>query len=339
MAHRKLLVCASVLTLLSGCSDSAVDDGGSGGAGSSGSLVGSTGTGSTGTNTGSTTGTSTGSGNPTIDACPVFPSDNAWNTDVSAFPVHPSSDAFVDWIGRDTNLHPDFGTIYGIPFAVVPGATPGVPINFAEVDESDPGPYPIPPDVPVEDGSDSHVLVIDADTCVLYELFAAYTPDGGASWEAGSGAVWDLKVNSTRPAGWTSADAAGLPIFPGLVRYDEVVEKGVIEHAIRFTVSSSQHAYIAPASHYASSDTSADAPPMGLRFRMKADYDCSAYSSEAQVVCTAMKKYGMIVADNGSDWYFTGAPNPLWNDEALDDLKLITGDAFEAVYTGDPVTN
>jgi hypothetical protein len=296
-------------------------------------------TGSTTSGSMSTGSQSTGSGNPNIDACAVFPSDNAWNTDVSGFPVHPNSDAFVDWIGRDTHVHPDFGSSFGIPYAVVPGTQPRVPCSFDYADESDPGPYPIPPNVPVEDGSDSHVIVIDSDECILYEMFAASTPDGGSSWNAGSGAIWDLKTNSTRPAGWTSADAAGLPIFPGLARYDEIVTKGVIEHALRFTVSSSQAAYIAPASHYASDETSPDAPPMGLRMRMKAGYDCSGYSQEAQVVCTALKKYGMIVADNGSDWYISGAPDPQFNDEALDSLKDITGDAFEAVYTGDPVTN
>jgi len=276
---------------------------------------------------------------PNIDNCTVFPSDNAWNADISGLPTHPNSDGFVDWIGRDTHLHADFGDTFGIPYVVVPGTQPKVPCNFDYADESDPGPYPIPPDAPLEDGGDSHVLVIDGDACVLYEMFAASTSNGGASWDAGSGAIWDLKTNSTRPAGWTSADAAGLPIFPGLARYDEAVTKGVIDHALRFTVSDSQAAYIAPASHYASNTTNPDAPPMGLRFRMKAGYDCSGYSQEAQVFCTAFKKYGLIVADNGSDWYISGAPDPQWDNEALDDLKQITGDAFEAVYTGDPVTD
>ena len=336
MSKLAILLLGATGFLGAGCGDAGGDSpDGSGGAGSTGSLT----TDSTSTDSTSTDSTSTGSGNPSIDNCTVFPQDNPWNADVSGLQVHPNSDGFVDWIGRDTHLHPDFGSDFGIPYAVVPGTQPKVPCSFDYADESDPGPYPIPPDVPVEDGGDSHVLVIDGDNCVLYEMFAANTSDGGASWDAGSGAIWDLKTNSTRPAGWTSADAAGLPIFPGLARYDQAVTKGVIDHALRFTVSDSQAAYIAPASHYASDTTNTDAPPMGLRFRMKAGYDCSGYSQEAQVFCTAFKKYGLIVADNGSDWFISGAPDSQWNDDALNDLKQITGDAFEAVYTGDPVTN
>jgi hypothetical protein len=214
-----------------------------------------------------------------------------------------------------------------------------VPIAFtAYGDESDPGPYPVPPDAPVEGGDtsdgDRHVIVVDSTNCILYEMYRSFSVDAGQSWEADSGAVFDLNINAERPLGWTSADAAGLPIFPGLARYDEIVGSGELRHAVRFTVSRTQAALIHPARHYASSDTNPNLPPMGLRARMKASYDCSSYSTEAQVVCAGLKKYGMIIADNGSNWYITGAPDSRWNDSALDDLKLITGDAFEVVDTG-----
>lgn len=287
---------------------------------------------------------STGSGpggTPTLGNCTIFPSDNAWNTPVDGYPLHPNSDDFIDTIGRDDTLHPDFGTEWegapiGIPYVLVGGSQPDVPIDFvAYGDESDPGPYPVPDDAPIEGGpsadGDRHVLVIDTDACMLYELYRAF-PQGG-SWEADSGATWDLTINDTRPVEWTSADAAGLPVFPGLVRRDEVMS-GVIDHALRFTVSQSQAGFIAPASHYASSSTDPDRAPMGLRLRMKASYDCSGYSTETQVVCTALKKYGMIVADNGSNWYISGAPDPAWDDDALGDIKDIPGDAFEVVDTG-----
>jgi hypothetical protein len=220
----------------------------------------------------------------------------------------------------------------------VSGAQSPVTIDFvAYGDESDPGPYPVPANAPIEGGPDGdgdrHVLVVDRDACRLYELYRAFPrPDG--SWQADSGAVFDLTTNDHHPEGFTSADAAGLPILPGLVRYDEVVENGVIKHALRFTVSRSQRGYIFPARHFASSDTNPDLPPMGLRLRMKASYDCSTYSSEVRVICTALKTYGMIVADNGSNWYVSGAPDPRWNDDALGDLGQIPGDAFEAVETG-----
>ncbi len=276
----------------------------------------------------------------TTTRCTIFPSDNPWNQDVSGLDVHPDSDAIIDSIGRTDTLHPDFGTEWqgepiGIPYAVVPDSTQKVSVSFDYADESDPGPYPLPASVPIEAGSDAHVLVIDEDSCMLYELYAA--DHSGSTWSAGSGAIFDLSSNDLRPAGWTSADAAGLPIFPGLVRYDEVVGKGVIDHALRFTVSRSRSAYIAPARHAAGDGSSSSLPPMGLRLRMKASYDCSGYSSEVQVVCTALKKYGMFVADNGSDWYVSGAPDPRWNDDALGDMKQIPGDAFEVIYTGDPV--
>ena len=272
---------------------------------------------------------------PPVSSCTIFPADNPWNTDISAAPVHARSAAWVSSIGGG-NLHPDFGTPYGIPFVEVPAGQPGVNVTFEYDDESDRAPYPIPADAPVENGSDSHVLVVSRSECKLYELFAASRQSDG-SWRAGSGAIFDLRSNALRPDGWTSADAAGLPIFPGLVRYDEVAA-GRIDHAIRFTISETQRGYIHPATHFASSNTDPNVPPMGARFRMKASYDCSGFSREIQVICTAMKRYGMFVADNGSDWYVTGAPDPRWNDEALEDMKRIPGSAFEAVETGPVIT-
>jgi hypothetical protein len=303
---------------------------GSGGAGGAGGVGGASG--------------GTGGGTPpSLDGCTVFPADNPWNTDVSDLPVHPDSDTFIDSIGRNSNVHPDFGTEWdgapiGIPYVVVDSSQDDVAIIYtAYGDESDPGPFPVPADAPVEGGpnadGDRHVLVVDADTCTLYELYRAF-PQSDGSWEADSGAVFDLSINDEHPFTWTSADAAGLPIFPGLARYDEIVEQGELRHALRFTVSSSRRAIIAPARHYASSNDDASLPPMGLRVRMKADYDCSGYSAEAQVVCDGLKRYGMIVADNGSDWYISGAPDPRWDDDALGDLKDIPGDAFEVVDTG-----
>jgi hypothetical protein len=278
---------------------------------------------------------------PALGHCDVFPADNPWNTDVSGLAVHERSDAFIDSIGRDRGLHPDFGAEYegapnGIPYVLVGRDQPGRAVSFEEPDESDPGPYPIPDDPPIEGGADGegdrHILVIDTDACRLYELYSAY-PDGDA-WTAYSGAIFDLGSNALRPDRFTSADAAGLPIFPGLVRYDEVVEAGEIRHALRFTVSRSQAGYIRPATHAASEDSDADLPPMGLRVRMKAGHDCSGYSNEVQVICRALKKYGMLVADNGSDWYVSGAPDDRWSDDNLRDLDNITGDAFEVVDTG-----
>ena len=275
-------------------------------------------------------------------SCAVFPPDNPWNTDISAYPVHPNSDAFVNSVGRSDHLHPDFGTVWegapiGIPYVIVPGSQPKVPVSFDYADESDPGPYPVPPDAPIEGGpgsdGDRHVLVIDNDNCMLYEMFYAHPVNGGQSWTAGSGAVFNLNSNALRPDTWTSADAAGLPIFAGLVRYEEVVEQGVIDHALRFTVSTTQRAFIHPATHYASNNTDPNVPPMGLRFRMKASYSCGGFSGEVQVICAALKRYGMFVADNGSDWYITGAPDPRWSDDRLGDLKTIPGDAFEVVTT------
>ncbi len=335
--------------LSAACSSEESNDSASGSTGgaASGGSANSGGTASGGTATGGATSSggaqNTGDG-PAIGPCAMFPADNPWNTDMSQYPLHENSDAFIDSIGRDTNLHPDFGTEWegapiGIPYVLVTSDQAKVDVTFDYDDESDAGPYPIPEDPPIEGGPDSdgdrHILMIDTDECVLYELYSAYPPEAsGEPWQAGSGAIFDLSSNELRPEGWTSADAAGLPILPGLVRYDEVVEGGEILHALRFTVSNSQRAYIHPATHGASDSTDANLPPMGLRVRMKADYDCSGYSQEVQVICTALKRFGMLVADNGSDWYVSGAPDTRWSDDNLSDLGDITGDAFEVVDTG-----
>jgi hypothetical protein len=272
-----------------------------------------------------------------------FPDDNAWNTPVDKASVDPNSDALIASIGLTKGLHPDFGASYGggpfgIPYVVVSGETRGVSVTFDYADESDPGAYPIPLGAPIEGGSsssgDRHVLVIDRDNWKLYELFAAYPVSGSTNWTAGSGAIFDLASDAQRPAGWTSADAAGLPIFPGLVRYDEVVERGAILHALRFTVSHSRHAYVAPARHFASSDTSSNRPPMGMRVRLKASFDISSFPPSARVILLALKTYGMIVADNGSDWFISGAPDARWNDDELNALKTVPGSAFEVVAMG-----
>jgi hypothetical protein len=245
-------------------------------------------------------------------------------------------------IGLSTGLHPDFGTVYqgapnGIPFVVVNSSQPLVPMTFTYASESDPGPYPIPPNAPIEGGpsatGDRHVIVIDADAKKLYETFNS-APDGKGGWTADAGAVFDLASNALRPAYWTSADAAGLPIFPGLVRYDEAVVNGAIPHALRFTVSRTQHGFIEPARHWASSSTDPALPPMGLRVRLKASVDISTYPPEVQAILRALKTYGMFVADNGSNWYVSGAPDPRWNDANLATLSAIKGSDFEAVDTG-----
>jgi hypothetical protein len=276
--------------------------------------------------------------NGPLGSCHVFPADNAWNRDVSGLPVDANSANYIAAItasGGNQKLHADFGGggAYGIPYITVPGTQPLVPIDFdAYGDESDPGPYPIPLAAPIEDGSDAHVLAVDRDHCKLYELFAA--SPGTSSWSADSGAVFDLTSNALRPEGWTSADAAGLPIFPGLVRYDEVAS-GHIDHALRFTVSKSQKAYLHPATHDASSSTDPNLPPMGLRLRLKASFDTSSFTGQARVVLDALKKYGMIVADNGSNWFISGAQDTRWNDTDLDQLKTVPGSAFEVVNTGE----
>ena len=294
---------------------------------------------------GATTTSAPGEG-PHIGSCSVFPGDNPWNRDISSLPVRADSDAFIDSIGRADHVHPDFGTEWegapiGIPFVTVGKSQRKVAIEFtAYGDESDPGPYPVPSDAPVEGGADGdgdrHVLVVDTDACVLYELYRAF-PETGGAWSADSGAVFQLASNDEHPLEWTSADAAGLPILPGLVRYEEVVTEGALRHAVRFTVSRSRKAIVAPARHYASSSNDASLPPMGLRLRMKQSYDCSSFSSEARVVCEGLKHYGLIVADNGSDWYLSGAPDPRWDDAQLEELKRVPGTAFEVVRSG-PLT-
>jgi hypothetical protein len=270
--------------------------------------------------------------------CSVFPGDNAWNEDVTGFPVDPNSDRYIAAInasGSNHFLHPDFGSNpdYGIPYVVVPPDQSDVPIRFtAYGDESDPGPYPIPLNAPIESGSDHHVLALQSGACKLYELFDARRQRNG--WAAGSGAVFDLSSDALRPDGWTSADAAGLPIFPGLVRRDEVAT-GHIDHALRFTVDETQAAYIHPATHFASSSTDPDLPPMGLRLRLKASYDLSRFHGASLVILQALKRYGMLVADNGSNWYITGATDTGWNDDDLNQLKGVPGSAFEVVDTGE----
>jgi hypothetical protein len=275
----------------------------------------------------------------------LFPADNPWNQDISGQPQDPNSDALIASIGLDKPLHPDFGTVYngapsGIPYVVVSGTQPRVPIRFEYPNESDPGPYPVPPDAPIEGGpkskGDRHVLVVDRDKGKLYELFSSYREGNG--WRAGSGAIFDLRSNQLRPAGWTSADAAGLPILPGLARYDEACIRKVIPHALRFTIVRSRHAYVHPARHYASPHTDPNLPPMGMRVRLKADYDISGFPPSARVILTALKTYGMIVADNGGDWFVSGAPDPRWNDDELETLKRVKGRDFEVVKMGELVT-
>jgi hypothetical protein len=277
----------------------------------------------------------------------VFPANNAWNRDVSRDPVDRLSTAILRRIGLDKPLHPDFGTVYeghpnGIPYVVVPGDQPRVRVRFRYAGESDPGPYPIPPGAPIEGGPDSrddrHVLVIDRDHWKLYELFSAYPEPGGRAWSAASGAIFDLASNAVRPPGWTSADAAGLPIFPGLVRYDEVVQQGVVHHAFRFTVVRSRRGYIPPARHFASRLTDLDLPPMGLRARLKASYDLDRFPPQARVILQALKTHGMLLADNGGDWYLSGAPDPRWDDDDLATLKRVKVRDFEVVRMGEIVT-
>jgi hypothetical protein len=277
---------------------------------------------------------------PAIAGCPVFPDDHALNTPIDTLPVHPRSAEYVQSIGPSTGLHPDFGSgtwlgaPIGIPFTVVPGSQPPVPVTFGYAAQSDPGPYPIPANPPIEGGpsshGDRHVLIVDRDACRLYELYAAY-PQSDGSWDAGSGATFDLRGYALRPETWTSADAAGLPIFPVLVRFDEVAS-GEVRHAIRFTANVTQEAYVWPARHEASSETSLSVPPMGQRFRLKASVDISGFPFQARVILQAMKTYGVILADNGSDWYISGAPDPGWDDDVLvTAFRQIHGSDFEAV--------
>jgi hypothetical protein len=274
---------------------------------------------------------------PREGGCPVFPADNPLNREISHAPVNPRSAEYIASIGLTGHLHPDFGTEpgYGIPYTIVGPHQPKVPIRFTEFgEESNPGPYPVPPGAPVEgagEEGDRHVLVLQQGSCKLYELYAAQR--SGAGWEAGSGAVFNLRSNALRPEGWTSADAAGLPIFPLLVRYPEV-RSGQIDHALRVTVERTQRGYIHPATHFASDSSDPALPPMGLRLRLKASFSLAGFHGESLIVLRALKRYGLIVADNGSSWYITGAPDPRWNDDDLEQIKLVPGSAFEAVQTG-----
>ncbi len=267
----------------------------------------------------------------------MFPASNSLNRDISRAPADPNSARYIASIGLGGHLHPDFGTTpsYGIPYVVAGTGQPKVPVAFDEYrEESDPGPYPIPPGAPIEGAGvegDRHVLVLQRGSCRVYELYAARRR--GAGWVAGSGAVFNLRSNALRPEGWTSADAAGLPILPLLVRYPEV-HAGRIEHALRMTVQRTQRGYIHPATHFASSSSDPSLPPMGLRLRLRAGYSLASFHGQSLVILRALKRYGAIVADNGSSWYLTGAPDPGWNDADLEQIKRVPGAAFEVVRSG-----
>lgn len=279
---------------------------------------------------------------PTLAGCQVFPTDNIWNAPVDNLPLDSHSQSYVNSIGPTATMHADFGSgiwppntggPIGIPFVVVPGSQPKVTVNFvAWPAESDPSPYPIPPNAPIEGGSsstgDRHVLVLDKGSCILYELAAAY-PNVDGTWNANCGAIFDLYSDALRPATWTSADAAGLPILPGLVRYDEVAS-GAITHAIRFTAPQTQDTFVWPARHQAGVPGT-QLPPMGQRFRLKAAYPIDGFSYDAKVILQALKTYGMILADNGSPWYISGAPDERWDNDVLHQLGQVPGSAFEAV--------
>jgi hypothetical protein len=269
---------------------------------------------------------------PPTSNCPLFPSTNVWNRRVDSLPVAANSDALINAIGRPLPLHPDFGEYlgYGIPYNVVDSTTPRKTVAFDYDDESDHVPYPIPGVAKIEGGSDRHMLMWDTEDCRLYELFNARKTASG--WRAGSGATWDLNSNALRPNSWTSADAAGLPILPGLVRREEVMA-GAILHAIRFTAPRTRSSHIYPARHHAGAGSCGCLPPMGLRVRLKKYFDVSDFSPRMQVILRAMKRYGMILADNGSPWYFSGTSDVLWNDDELNQLKSLHGRDFEVVNT------
>jgi hypothetical protein len=269
--------------------------------------------------------------------CPMFPAGNSLNRNISHAPVDPRSASYIASIGLTGHLHADFGSnpAYGIPYTVVGAHQRTVPVHFTEYGaESDRGPYPVPLSAPVEgagEEGDRHVLVLQRGSCRVYELYSAQRT--GAGWDAGSGAVFDLRSNALRPEGWTSADAAGLPIMPLLVRYPEV-RAGGNEQQLRVTVQATQRGYIHPATHYASGSSDPDLPPMGLRLRLSADYSLAAFHGQALVILRALKRYGLVVADNGTSWYITGAPDPRWNDQDLEQLKRVPGAAFEVVRSG-----
>lgn len=271
---------------------------------------------------------------PGAPSCPIFPLNNVWNMRVDTLPVRSDSSRLIATMGSSSYLHPDFSSIdggnYGIPYNVVGGGRTKKYVKFTYASESDRGPYPIPRRPKIENGSDRHMLIVDRDNCVLYELYAARKTSTG--WKAGSGAIWNMKSNALRPAGWTSADAAGLPILPGLVRYDEVAA-GEIRHALRFTAETTRRAYIYPARHFASDLTDAAQPPMGLRVRLKSSVDISRFGPQARVLLRALQLYGMILADNGTSWYVTGAPSAGWDDDDMHDLHSLHGSDFEVVDT------
>jgi hypothetical protein len=269
---------------------------------------------------------------PPLSACSIFPSTNVWNRRVDGLPVAADSDAMIAAIGLAASLHPDFSNAggYGIPFNVVGASTPLSTVGFQYDDESDQGGYPIPSQPKIEGGSDRHILIVDTDVCALYELYAAAHGSGG--WTAGSGATWNLGSNALRADGWTSADAAGLPIFPGLVRYPEVAA-GAISHAIRFTAPQACNGHTYPARHDAGSGSCSSRPPMGLRVRLKASVDLSGYGPQSRVILVALRRHGMLLADNGSPWYITGAPDSRWDDDELHGLGGISGADFEVVNT------
>jgi hypothetical protein len=272
---------------------------------------------------------------PDAPKCPLFPASNVWNKRVDKLPVASNSRAVLSTIGLDVGLHPDFGTVWdghpnGIPYTIAGKKTKRYRVHFNYASESDRGPYPIPAKVKIEGGSDHHALIVERDSCRLYELYALRKKSG--RWFAGSGAIWNLRSNKLRRAGWTSADAAGLPMLPGLARYDEVA-RGHIDHALRFTVENTRRAYIYPARHFASDQTDPNLPPMGLRVRLRAGFDTSGYPRQVRVILTALKRYGMIVADNGANWYISGTPDRRWNDDALHTIGGVTGADFEVVNT------
>lgn len=276
----------------------------------------------------------------------LLPDDNEWNRDVSQDPIDPRSNAIIASIGADKGLHEDFGLTWkgapvGIPYYVVGRDQAKVPVTFRYAEESDPGPYPIPPDSHIEggpqSGGDRHVLVLDKDNWLLYEIYRAFPIDGGRSWQAGSGAIFNLKAPQPRPAGWTSADAAGLPILPGLARYDEICKTKKLTHALRFTVRKSRRAYVFPASHFASKHEEDNLPPMGMRVRLKAEFDTSEFTGPAKVILEGLKTYGMILADNGGDWFINGAPDDRWIHDELTPLRKVKGSDLEVIKMG-PMT-
>ncbi len=264
---------------------------------------------------------------PTIGGCQVFPSNNVWNTPIDKLPVDAHSATYVSTIGTSDPLHPDYGAGGGIPYTLVNGSQPKLSLGFKY--QSDPGPYPIPSNVAIESGSDAHAIIVDTTNCVLYELFELQKLSNG-SWYAGSGAIFNLNSNALRPNGWTSADAAGFPMLPGLVRYDEVIS-GHIDHAIAFTAPQTRNSYIWPARHAASSLSGAQYPQFGQRFRLKADYDISSFPPHVQVILQALKTYGMLLADNGTSWHIAGVGDPRWNDDEMHQLTKVVGADFEAV--------